>query len=241
MAKKIKKTKTEIKQPNNLRNTIRKAFTYLVVCFVIASITSCLTMRWIPPLTSMVMVYRHIEDLPSFKWINYTWVSEENISNNAFVAVIASEDQRFFQHFGFDFAAIQDSVEDYMDGEKLRGASTITQQVEKNLYLTPSRSFIRKGLEIWFTLLLEICWDKQRIIEVYLNIAEFGEHIFGIEAASRHYFGISAKQLSKQQAALLAATLPNPIRFKADKPTAYVLKRQAWILRQMPNISYKRT
>ena len=234
----MKKNKKIVKKTNTLRETFRKAAIYLISCFLIASITSCVLMRWIPPFTSMVMVYRHIEDLPSFRWIDYSWVSRDNISNNAFVAVIASEDQRFLQHFGFDFDAIQDSIEDYMEGEKLRGASTITQQVAKNLYLTPSRSFIRKGLEIWFTLLLEIFWDKQRIIEVYLNIAEFGDHIFGIEAASRHYFGIPAKQLNRSQAALLAATLPNPIRFKADKPSRYVLRRQAWILRQMNNVHY---
>lgn len=127
-----------------------------------------------------------------------------------------------------------------MDGEPLRGASTISQQVAKNLFLTPSKSFIRKGLEVWFTGLLEIFWSKQRIIEVYLNIAEFGDHIFGIEAASQHYFGIPAKQLSRSQAALLASTLPNPILLKAAAPSNYVLKRRNWILRQMQNVSYRR-
>jgi monofunctional biosynthetic peptidoglycan transglycosylase len=125
-----------------------------------------------------------------------------------------------------------------MDGEKLRGASTISQQVAKNLFLAPSKNFVRKALEVWFTLCVEIFWSKQRILEVYLNIAEFGDHLFGIEAASQRYFGIHAKQLSRSQAALLAATLPNPIRLKAAKPSNYVLKRRNWILRQMPNASY---
>jgi monofunctional biosynthetic peptidoglycan transglycosylase len=187
----------------------------------------------------MFMLHRHVEDLPDFKFIDYNWVDAKNISPHAFTAVIASEDQRFMQHFGFDFNAISDSIEDYMDGEKLRGASTISQQVAKNLFLTPSKNFIRKGFEVWFTVLIEVCWSKQRIIEVYLNIAEFGDHLFGIEAASQRYFGIPAKQLSRSQAALLAATLPNPIRLKAAKPSNYVLKRRNWILRQMPNVNYR--
>jgi monofunctional biosynthetic peptidoglycan transglycosylase len=188
----------------------------------------------------MFMLHRHVEDFPSFQWIDYRWVSAEKISPHAFTAVIASEDQRFMQHFGFDLNAISASIEDYMDGEPLRGASTISQQVAKNLFLTPSKNFIRKGAEVWFTGLLEVFWSKQRIIEVYLNIAEFGDHLFGIEAASQHYFGISAKQLSRSQAALLAATLPNPIRLKAASPSNYVLKRRNWILRQMQNVSYRR-
>jgi monofunctional biosynthetic peptidoglycan transglycosylase len=182
------------------------------------------------------MLYRHGEDLSKgiiWQSIDYRWASENNISHNAYSAVIASEDQRFFQHFGFDFQAIQASIEDYNDKGKLRGASTISQQVAKNLFLIPAKSFIRKGLEVWFTLLIEALWSKERILTVYLNIAEFGEHIFGIEAASQRYFAISAKQLTKSQAALLAATLPNPIRFQAQRPSAYVFKRQLWILRQM--------
>jgi monofunctional biosynthetic peptidoglycan transglycosylase len=201
---------------------------------------SCILLRWIPPLTSMFMINQHINDLPSYKSIDQTWVSAKNISPHAFTAVIAAEDQRFMQHFGLDLHEIASSVEDYIDGEPLRGASTISQQVAKNLFLTPSKSFIRKGLEVWFTGLLEVFWSKQRIIEVYLNIAEFGDHIFGIEAASQHYFGISAKQLNRTQAALLAATLPNPILLKAAAPSNYVLKRRNWILRQMQNVSYQR-
>jgi monofunctional biosynthetic peptidoglycan transglycosylase len=207
---------------------------------MVLSVTSCILLRWIPPVTSMFMLHRHVEDLPSFKPIAYSWVNAKNISPHAFTAVIAAEDQRFMQHSGFDFQAIEDSIEDYIDGEKLRGASTISQQVAKNLFLTPSKNFIRKGMEVWFTVLMEIFWSKQRIVEVYLNIAEFGDHIFGIEAASQRYFGIPAKQLSRSQAALLAATLPNPIRLKAAKPSNYVLKRRNWILRQMPNVSYQR-
>ncbi len=188
----------------------------------------------------MFMLYRHYEDLiedHAFKSINYQWISAKNISSNASTAVIASEDQQFYQHFGFDLQSISSSITAYINGgRRLRGASTISQQVAKNLFLTPSKSFIRKGLEAWFTLLIEIAWSKQRIVVVYLNIAEFGDHLFGIEAASQHYFGTSAKNLSRSQAAMLAATLPNPLQLKAAHPSSYVIRRQNWILRQMRNL-----
>lgn len=184
------------------------------------------------------MMYRHIEDLMvdgSFQTIKYSWVGARKISAHASSAVIASEDQRFFQHSGFDLHSIQSSIDNYIDGGKLRGASTISQQVAKNLFLTPSKSFVRKGLEVWFTLLIELLWSKDRILIVYLNIAEFGDHLFGIEAASQHYFGVHASQISRSQAALLAATLPNPILLRAEQPSRYLLKRQHWILLQMQN------
>ncbi len=184
------------------------------------------------------MLYRHFEDATdnrTFRTIDYHWVALADISPYAAIAVIASEDQQFFRHYGFDIKSIQSSIAVYSNGGRLRGASTISQQTAKNLFLTPSKSFIRKGLEVWFTVLLELLWDKERILEVYLNIAEFGDHLFGIEAASRHYFGTSAKQLSRTQCALLAATLPNPLRLKATQPSNYVIRRQQWILRQMRN------
>ncbi len=170
-----------------------------------------------------------------YKPIQYRWVKASNISPNATAAVIASEDQHFYEHSGFDLNSIQSSIDIYMDGGKLRGASTISQQVAKNIFLTPSRSFIRKGVEVWFTFLIEILWSKERILEVYLNIAEFGDHLYGIEAASKHYFGVPAKNISRPQAALLAATLPNPILLQASHPSAYVIRRQHWILRQIAN------
>ena len=177
-------------------------------------------------------------DKGTFKSIDYNWVSKNKISPHAFAAVVASEDQRFFQHSGFDLSSIQASIDIYMDGGKLRGASTISQQVAKNLFLTPARSFFRKALEAWFTLLIEALWSKERILLVYLNIAEFGDHLFGVEAASRHYFGIPAKQLSRHQAALLAASLPNPIVLRVNHPSNYLQRRHYWILRQMQNLGY---
>jgi monofunctional glycosyltransferase len=218
---------------------LRKAAGYLLFFFLASSIALTVLMRWLPPPTTLFMLYRHVEDLVkegSYQPIRYRWVSAKNISPYAGAAVMASEDQRFPEHFGFDIDSIQSSIDDYKDGGKLRGASTISQQVAKNLFLTPSKSFVRKGLEVWFTLLIETLWPKERILEVYLNIAEFGDHLFGIEAASQRYFGIPAKNINRPQAALLAATLPNPHRLLAARPSAYVLRRQRWILRQMANL-----
>jgi monofunctional biosynthetic peptidoglycan transglycosylase len=186
------------------------------------------------------MVYRHVEDLTddfSFKPISYRWVSKKHISPFASAAAMAAEDQRFPDHLGFDFDSIESSIDKYQKGGKLRGASTISQQVAKNLFLTPSRNFLRKGLEVWFTLLIELFWSKERILEVYLNIAEFGDHIFGVEAASQHYFKIQASKLSRSQAALLAASLPNPLKLNVSQPSTYLLRRQAWIMRQMSNLA----
>lgn len=209
---------------------------YSLWLFVLSSVGLCLLFRYLPPPTSMFMLYRHIEDINKgiiWQRIDYRWSAQTTISPYAYSAVIAAEDQRFFSHFGFDFSAIQASLDDYNDGGRLRGASTISQQLAKNLFLIPAKSFIRKGLEVYCTILIETLWSKHRILTVYLNMAEFGDHIFGIEAASQQYFGIPAKQLTKAQAALLAATLPNPIRFQAKHPSRYMFKRQLWILRQM--------
>lgn len=217
-------------------NSWRRIIGAFLFAFLACSLFICLILRWLPPPTTAFMLYCHYHDLTnsfSYKPIRYHWVSSRNISPNATAAVIAAEDQRFYEHSGFDLNEIQSSIDNYMEGGKLRGASTISQQVAKNIFLTPSRSFIRKGIEAWFTFLIELFWSKQRILEVYLNIAEFGDHIYGIEAASRRYFGIPAKNLSRSQAALLASTLPNPILLQAANPSAYLLRKQQWVLKQM--------
>ncbi|MGZ8152497.1 MAG: monofunctional biosynthetic peptidoglycan transglycosylase [Methylovulum sp.] len=222
-------------QPLSIKGVLKGL---LLLC-IASSIGSVILLRWMPPPTTAFMVYRHMEDLindGAFRRIDYRWVSAQKISPYAFSAVIASEDQQFFNHFGFDLKSIKASFDDYNDGRRLRGASTISQQVAKNLFLTPSKSFIRKGFEAWFTVLIEALWSKKRILVVYLNIAEFGDHLFGIEAASQHYFGIPAKKLNPSQVAMLAATLPNPIRLRAAKPSSYLVRRQQWILRQMHNL-----
>lgn len=198
-------------------------------------------LRFLPAPTSAFMLHQHIDDLVAgnrYKEIDQRWMNRNHISKHAFMAVIAAEDQRFYQHHGFDFDAIYKAYKHNSHGGKMRGASTISQQVAKNLFLSPARNFGRKALEVWFTFLIETLWSKARILEMYLNIAEFGDHLYGIEAASRHYFGISAQRLSASQAALLAATLPNPKILKADRPSAYLLRRQSWILRQMHNLAF---
>ena len=241
LAKKIRSASRNRSHSFSIGKTLKKTAFYLLLAFTVLSIALCLLLRWLPPPTSAFMLYRHAEDLmdkKSFKPIDYTWVGKNKISPHAFAAVIAAEDQRFFRHSGFDLNSIQSSIDVYMDGGKLRGASTISQQVAKNLFLTPARNFFRKALEAWFTLLIETLWTKERILLVYLNIVELGDHLFGVEAASRYYFGIPAKKLSRNQAALLAATLPNPIVLRIKHPTNYLLKRHYWILRQVQNLGY---
>jgi monofunctional biosynthetic peptidoglycan transglycosylase len=149
------------------------------------------------------------------------------------LAMVAGEDQKFPFHHGFDVDAIQDAIDAADDGKRLRGASTISQQTAKNLFLWNGRSFVRKGLEAYFTVLIELTWPKQRILEVYMNIAELGDGIYGVGAASDAYFGAPPSRLSAGQAARLAAVLPSPRRFRVDRPSAYVQRRASWIQQQM--------
>jgi monofunctional biosynthetic peptidoglycan transglycosylase len=202
----------------------------------VGSVLLVAVFRWLPvPVTSFM-----INDwvAPSDKQHSGTrplhdWVSWSSISKEAAVAVIASEDQKFLGHKGFDLEAIDKALTDARRGRRLRGASTITQQVAKNLFLWPGQTWLRKGLETWFTLWIEWLWPKQRILEVYLNSVEFGRGVWGVEAASRHFFRKPAARLNRNEAALLAAVLPNPKRFRVDRPSPYVQQRQAWIMRQM--------
>ena len=189
-----------------------------------------LVFRWVePPITAFML---QAQPQPGVVALEYQWVDRDDIAFDAFAAVLAAEDQRFFLHSGLDFEEIQDAVGDRMRGRKLRGASTISQQVAKNLFLWPGRSFLRKGLEAYFTLLIEWLWPKQRILEVYLNIAEFGAGVYGVQAASVHFFSKPASRLRLDEAALLVAVLPNPKTLRVDAPTDYVRERQAWIIRQ---------
>jgi monofunctional biosynthetic peptidoglycan transglycosylase len=207
----------------------------LLLLAVAASIGSVLSMRWLPPLTSSVMVQRYGQALfgPAPAEIHYRWVPYEAIAPVAALAMVAAEDQKFPRHWGFDVAAIEQALDDSAAGSPLRGASTISQQVAKNLYLWSGRSWLRKGLEVWFTVLLELGLPKRRILEIYLNIVELGPQTFGVEAASQRFFGKPAARLEAREAALLAAVLPNPLRYRVAAPSAYVRNRQAWILRQM--------
>jgi len=164
---------------------------------------------------------------------DYEWASLEHISPHAAMAVIASEDQQFPFHAGFDLNSIRESVRASESGKRLRGASTISQQVAKNLFLWNGRSFVRKAMEAWMTVLIEVIWPKERILEVYLNIAQFGKGIYGVEAAARRFYHKPATQLTSGEAAVLAAVLPNPMKMHPDRPSAYVLQRREWILGQM--------
>ncbi len=192
--------------------------------------------RWIDPPFTTFMVSDRIGALVSREQgydFRHEWVDWTRISKHAAVAVIAAEDQQFPHHRGFDFKQIDKALADRERGRRVRGASTISQQVAKNIFLWRGQSWFRKGLEAGITVLIEACWSKQRILEVYLNIAEFGRGTYGVQAASQRFFRKDAAKLSRSQAALLAAVLPAPRRFKADAPSRYVKRRQAWIERQM--------
>ncbi|MGO3412589.1 MAG: monofunctional biosynthetic peptidoglycan transglycosylase [Kluyvera intermedia] len=186
---------------------------------------------------SAVMVERQVSALlgGNFGYVAHSdWVSMDEISPWMGLAVIAAEDQKFPEHWGFDVSAIEKALAHNERNEsRIRGASTLSQQTAKNLFLWDGRSWVRKGLEAGLTLGIETIWSKKRILTVYLNIAEFGDGVFGVEAASQRYFHKPASKLTMSEAALLAAVLPNPIRFKASAPTGYVHSRQAWIMRQM--------
>jgi monofunctional biosynthetic peptidoglycan transglycosylase len=168
---------------------------------------------------------------------HYEWVDYARIAPPASLAVMASEDQRFPFHHGFDVDSIHAAEINNAEGGRLHGASTISQQLAKNLFLWPGRSYFRKAVEAWFTVLLETLWPKQRILETYLNVVQFGPGIFGVEAAAHAFFHVSAAQLTASDAALLAAVLPNPERLHADRPSRYLLERRDWILGQMRTLA----
>ncbi|MDX1507848.1 MAG: monofunctional biosynthetic peptidoglycan transglycosylase [Woeseiaceae bacterium] len=197
--------------------------------FVVASVLLVLPLRWFDPATTMFMLLDDSGREP----LLHEWVAWDDISTAAKLAVVAAEDQRFADHFGLDLAAIRKAVDEKNRRGYLRGASTITQQTVKNLYLWPGRSFVRKGLEAWLTLLIEVCLPKRRILEIYLNVAEFGPGIYGIGAASKHYFRRPPSSLSDYQAALLAAVLPSPRRYRVHEPSDFMRERSDWILTQM--------
>jgi monofunctional biosynthetic peptidoglycan transglycosylase len=186
--------------------------------------------RWIPPTTTAFMV-RHAVVYQEF--YRYDWESSENISKWVGRAMVASEDQKFYDHFGFDVEAVQKALKDRERGRRVRGASTISQQVVKNLFLWPGQSWIRKGLEAGYTLWLELVLPKERILEIYVNIAEFGYGVYGAEAAAQRYFDKPASKLTRSESALMAVVLPNPKKMKIDRPGPYMRGRQAWVLRQM--------
>jgi monofunctional biosynthetic peptidoglycan transglycosylase len=217
-----------------LKRLLRCGLLALGAAFAL-SLLCVLGLRWLPPVTSAFMIERwvhaRVHGESEFR-LYYRWTGWSRVSAQLPIALVAAEDQKFPFHHGFDFDAIQSALADADDGERLRGASTISQQVAKNLFLWNGRSFVRKGLEAYFTVLIEALWPKRRILEVYLNIAEFGDGIYGADAASAQFFRSTPAQLDARQSALLAAVLPNPARYRVDHPSAYVLRRVAWIQRQ---------
>ncbi|MBP6048638.1 MAG: monofunctional biosynthetic peptidoglycan transglycosylase [Chitinophagales bacterium] len=214
----------------------------LVIAFFVLSILSTLLFRFIPVPVTPLMILRCVEqvvdgEVPKLK---KNWVSMDEISPNLMLAVIASEDQKFAEHFGFDFEAIEKVAKQNIKLEKrgkpIKGGSTISQQCAKNVYLFPQRSWIRKGFEVYFTFLIELFWSKKRIMEVYLNVIEMGDGIYGAQAAAKTFFKKDAINLTKAEAATIAAVLPNPRKWNAAKPSSYINKRKNWILRQMGHL-----
>ena len=215
--------------------SIRRLLFKLLLCLMAGSALLVLVLRWVPPPGTALMVERKIESWVDGKPIDLerSWRPWNELPDDLKIAVIAGEDQKFAEHWGFDVAAIRAALAHNQQGGSLRGASTLSQQVAKNLFLWSGRSWLRKGLEVWFTGLIELCWSKQRILEVYLNTVEWGDGVFGAEAAARAHFGKGAPYLSKQQAALLAAVLPNPRAWNPARPSTYVARRANWIRQQM--------
>lgn len=230
-------TPTEAKPRRRLRRLWRAAWR-LCLAAVAASVVAVGVFRFVPPPVSGVMAERVLDARlhgRPFR-LDYRWVPRRDIAPALPLAVIAAEDQRFFLHHGWDREAIRDAMEEAERGRRLRGASTISQQTAKNLFLWTGRSWVRKGLETWYTFWIELLWPKERILEVYVNIAEWDDGVFGAEAACRKHFGASPGKLDRAQAARLAAVLPNPRKMDAGRPSDYVRRRQGEILAQMNHL-----
>lgn len=225
------------RKPSKPLRRIVRALAGALALAMLGCVTLVFALRWVDPPTSAFMLRERIlaarnDGHPP---IRHRWVGSR-IAPVMKVAVIAAEDQRFLEHRGFDLESIQAAFDERARGGRVRGASTISQQLAKNLFLWPGRSWVRKALEAGFTVLIESFWPKQRILEVYLNVVEFGPGIYGVGTAADHYFGKPAAELTAEEAALLAAVLPNPRRLRAAAPSAYVRSRQQWILAQMRSL-----
>jgi len=229
--------RSEFRRPLLIR--LLRSLAILVLAWLALTWLVVLLLRFVPPWTSAMMMERQlgawIHGEKDFR-LRQHWVPWKQVSHWVPLAMVAGEDQKFPYHHGFDFDSIQDAMDAADDGRRLRGASTISQQTAKNLFLWNGRSFVRKGLEAWFTVLIEATWPKQRILEVYVNIAELGDGIYGVGAASDAYFHTSPARLGPAQAARLAAVLPSPRRLHADRPSAYVQRRANWIQQQMSQL-----
>lgn len=210
-----------------------KLFFKLLLGLFLFSLFAVLLFKWVPVPFTPLMGLRALEY--SEEEIRHEWVPIKEISPHLQLAVIASEDQNFVKHNGFDYKAIKEAIEENQQGRRVRGASTISQQTAKNVFLWPGRNWLRKGLEVYFTFLIEVFWSKERILEVYLNSIEMGRSVYGAEAASQVWFGKSAASLTPSEAAAIAAILPNPREFSANPASSYIEQRKSWIIRQMKN------
>lgn len=234
------KTKQKIAKPKQ-RSRLKRfgiAVAKILVWFVLVTVIWVLAYRFIDPPITLLMVQRNWErkadDKPA-KMVQ-KWVKFEDISDNMKRAAVSAEDATFLQHMGFDIKAIEKAYASNAKGKKIRGGSTISQQTAKNVFLWPGRSFIRKGFEAYFTLLIELLWSKERILEVYLNVIEMGDGIYGAEAAAQAYYHKSCHNLTRNEASLIAACFPNPRRWTPKKPTSYIRHKQYLILRNMKRL-----
>ncbi len=210
-----------------------------LLVFVIGSVALTVLYKFVPVPLTWTMIDRKLHTTSEDTDLHYDWTPYEAVAPDMALAVVAAEDQRFPAHFGFDYKAMNNALKNNWRGRRIKGASTISQQVAKNVFLWQGRSYFRKGLEAWFTVLIEVIWGKKRILEVYLNVAETGPMTFGVEAAAQRYYGKSAAQLTRTEAARIAAVLPNPNRFLIARPSGYVRRRTAFITRQMRGLGGK--
>ena len=223
-----------------LLSKICNFFKWMLIALVAGSILLVLLLRYMPVYTSPLMfirAYQQVSEGRELRW-HHSWVSLDSISPDLPLAVMSCEDQNFLHHNGFDWEAIKKVVEERQEGERFRGGSTISQQTAKNVFLFPTSStgklaWVRKGVEAYFTILIEFFWDKHRIMEVYLNTIEMGDGIYGVQAVAQEHFGCDAKNLTRNQCAMIAISLPNPLRMNSAAPTRYMYRRQSWCIRQM--------
>jgi monofunctional biosynthetic peptidoglycan transglycosylase len=218
------------------RRGARWLLLWLPLWFVLLTAGQVLVLRWLPPLGSAFMLGRQVDAWLARDFafhVDYRWRGRERISPQLPIALVAAEDQTFPRHRGFDFKAIDKAIEHNRRGRRVRGASTISQQLAKNLFLWQGRSYLRKGLEAWYTVLLETLWPKSRILEVYANVVEFGDGVYGAEAAAQRFFHKPASRLSASESARLAAVLPSPRRYSAVRPGPFVQRRAQWIQRNV--------
>ena len=229
---------TNDKSQNSKRNRPVSILLALFLCLVLSLPVSVLTLRWVnPPVTAFTLL-ENWGDLEAERYnLREWWIGPDELPDHLKWAVIAAEDQQFYEHWGFDTESIKQAWEERREGVRNRGASTISQQTAKNLFLWPAHSFFRKGLEAVITIFIELLWPKERIVEVYLNVAEFGPGLYGIGKASDHYFGVRPSNLEPEMSARFAAVLPSPKRMRVEPPSPFAKERSEWILRQINQLT----